>query len=134
MVRIKIRRKAACYIATNACLVFVSSMLVVNVASKVQCERLAPRLNAIIPINLKQPNSTSHIPNLSMKQLATRTTTRSFGRYICRSCSHQAPQQRRGYATESSPEVYDVVCVGGGPAGLSVLAALSKTSISRSAL
>ncbi|ELR05042.1 Putative ubiquinone biosynthesis monooxygenase [Pseudogymnoascus destructans] len=63
-----------------------------------------------------------------MKQLATRTTTQSFGRFICRSCSHLAPRQRRGYATESSPELYDVVCVGGGPAGLSVLAALRATA------
>ncbi len=37
----------------------------------------------------------------------------------------------RGLATEAGmtePEIYDVVCVGGGPAGLSVLAALRTSS------
>lgn len=34
--------------------------------------------------------------------------------------------QRRGFASkpDQAPEIYDVVCVGGGPAGLGLLAAL----------
>jgi ubiquinone biosynthesis monooxygenase Coq6 len=49
---------------------------------------------------------------------------RQLGGYIYQSCSHQIRRQRRSYATEVNPEIYDVVCVGGGPAGLSFLAAL----------
>jgi ubiquinone biosynthesis monooxygenase Coq6 len=49
---------------------------------------------------------------------------RQLGGYICQSCSHQIRRQRRSYATEVTPEIYDVVCVGGGPAGLSFLVAL----------
>ena len=49
---------------------------------------------------------------------------RQLGGYICQSCSHQIRRQRRSYTTEVNPEIYDVVCVGGGPAGLSFLAAL----------
>ena len=36
----------------------------------------------------------------------------------------------RGYASAAKPEIFDVVCVGGGPAGLSLLAGLRKTEIS----
>ncbi|KAI1105484.1 ubiquinone biosynthesis hydrox [Jackrogersella minutella] len=46
---------------------------------------------------------------------------------ICRSCSRQLlHRQTRSYANISSPQpdIYDVVCVGGGPAGLSLLTAL----------
>ncbi|UKZ51713.1 hypothetical protein TrVGV298_005476 [Trichoderma virens] len=48
-------------------------------------------------------------------------------RFICRSCSRQArgsASYRRSYATASSQDIYDVVCIGGGPAGLSLLTAL----------
>ncbi|KAL6868582.1 hypothetical protein J3F83DRAFT_737658 [Trichoderma novae-zelandiae] len=50
-------------------------------------------------------------------------------RFVCRSCSRQARSSssyRRSYATASSPshDIYDVVCIGGGPAGLSLLTAL----------
>ncbi len=40
------------------------------------------------------------------------------------------PYVRRLYASQvlTSPEIYDVVCVGGGPAGLSLLNALRKVS------
>ncbi|KAI9851748.1 MAG: putative ubiquinone biosynthesis monooxygenase [Thelocarpon superellum] len=49
--------------------------------------------------------------------------------WICSSCSRRAGlrRTRRTYATTSvqePPDVYDVVCVGGGPAGLSLLTAL----------
>ncbi|KAI0442281.1 hypothetical protein F4803DRAFT_520061 [Xylaria telfairii] len=44
---------------------------------------------------------------------------------ICRSCTRKFRQQSiRSYASTSQPDIYDVVCVGGGPAGLSLLAAL----------
>ncbi|GAW14293.1 hypothetical protein ANO14919_036940 [Xylariales sp. No.14919] len=44
---------------------------------------------------------------------------------ICRSCNRKLRQQLvRSYASTSQPDIYDVVCVGGGPAGLSLLAAL----------
>ncbi|KAH2702960.1 hypothetical protein KXV52_004752 [Aspergillus fumigatus] len=45
--------------------------------------------------------------------------------YICPSCRSGAVLRRR-FATQPSsvPEIYDVVCVGGGPAGLGLLAAL----------
>ncbi|CRK41002.1 hypothetical protein BN1708_008407 [Verticillium longisporum] len=48
-------------------------------------------------------------------------------RFVCRSCTQRAAtQNRRSFATAaaSNPDIYDVVCVGGGPAGLSLLAAL----------
>lgn len=47
---------------------------------------------------------------------------------MCRSCVRRLgiPKTKRGYAMSAQPEIYDVVCVGGGPAGLSVLAALRK--------
>jgi hypothetical protein len=45
--------------------------------------------------------------------------------YICKGCTRQLNRQKRRYATsQPQHELYDVVCVGGGPAGLSLLAAL----------
>ena len=46
--------------------------------------------------------------------------------FMCRSCAKALRRRRRTYATASTtkPELYDVVCVGGGPAGLSLLTAL----------
>ncbi|KAI1775585.1 ubiquinone biosynthesis hydrox [Hypoxylon cercidicola] len=45
---------------------------------------------------------------------------------LCRSCSRRIlPRLSRTYASASAqPDIYDVVCVGGGPAGLSLLTAL----------
>lgn len=46
-------------------------------------------------------------------------------KFICRSCVRQSQSRlRRTYATTTANDVYDVVCVGGGPAGLSLLTAL----------
>lgn len=46
--------------------------------------------------------------------------------YVCASCRYGAVAGRRQFASKSQvPDVYDVVCVGGGPAGLGLLAALS---------
>lgn len=49
--------------------------------------------------------------------------------YVCPSCQLGRLPARRRYASHSptnavAPEIYDVVCVGGGPAGLGLLAAL----------
>ncbi|KAI1502438.1 hypothetical protein F5X99DRAFT_408171 [Biscogniauxia marginata] len=49
---------------------------------------------------------------------------------ICRSCSRRlGPQLVRSYASASEPDIYDVVCVGGGPAGLSLLTALRANPV-----
>ncbi|RAH72141.1 putative ubiquinone biosynthesis monooxgenase (Coq6) [Aspergillus aculeatinus CBS 121060] len=58
-----------------------------------------------------------------------RTATRP---YVCPSCQLGRLSARRRFASAStpssaSPEIYDVVCVGGGPAGLGLLAALRAT-------
>ncbi|ROV97290.1 hypothetical protein VSDG_04724 [Cytospora chrysosperma] len=51
-------------------------------------------------------------------------------RYMCRRCERQVGRSlRRSYASASKPDIYDVVCVGGGPAGLSLLTALRKRNI-----
>ena len=50
--------------------------------------------------------------------------------YVCKPCRHKlATSRRRGVSISSSPkpELYDIVTVGGGPVGLSLLAALSMT-------
>ncbi|KAI0482853.1 hypothetical protein GGR56DRAFT_685936 [Xylariaceae sp. FL0804] len=46
--------------------------------------------------------------------------------FVCSGCSRRLGlrQATRSYARSSRPDIYDVVCVGGGPAGLSLLAAL----------
>ncbi|CAK7242998.1 MAG: Putative ubiquinone biosynthesis monooxygenase [Sporothrix thermara] len=60
-------------------------------------------------------------------------------RFVCRSCTRRfAQQRRRNFASSSSSSsspstssssVYDVVCVGGGPAGLSLLTALRANPV-----
>ncbi|KAI6716874.1 hypothetical protein JHW43_000607 [Diplocarpon mali] len=56
-------------------------------------------------------------------------TFRLIRDYVCTSCTRQWNRQRRKYGTDvfNTPEIYDVVCVGGGPAGLSLLAALRSS-------
>lgn len=44
--------------------------------------------------------------------------------YVCSSCARTLKLRSRSFATTAPPDIYDVVCVGGGPAGLSLLAAL----------
>jgi len=70
---------------------------------------------------------TNSFSNGTMKPNSTAARTRRLGNYICSSCIHQLRRQSRSYATKpapAKPSIYDVVCVGGGPAGLSLLAAL----------
>ncbi|KAK2025242.1 ubiquinone biosynthesis mono0xygenase COQ6 [Colletotrichum zoysiae] len=57
-------------------------------------------------------------------------------RFICRSCTRKfQTHARRSYANASpassvaEPDIYDVVCVGGGPAGLSLLTALRANPV-----
>ncbi|CAK7220600.1 Putative ubiquinone biosynthesis monooxygenase [Sporothrix curviconia] len=60
-------------------------------------------------------------------------------RFVCRSCTRRFEQQHRRQFASSSPSssssstpsssVYDVVCVGGGPAGLSLLTALRANPV-----
>ncbi|KAH8891900.1 ubiquinone biosynthesis hydrox [Thozetella sp. PMI_491] len=51
--------------------------------------------------------------------------------YLCKSCSRRAQRQlHRSYATTTTrPDWYDVVCIGGGPAGLSLLTALRSNPV-----
>ncbi|KAK4248155.1 hypothetical protein C7999DRAFT_31349 [Corynascus novoguineensis] len=56
---------------------------------------------------------------------------RRRGAFVCRSCTQILQRQlRRAYSsTAAQPDVYDVVCVGGGPAGLSLLTALRANPV-----
>ncbi|KAF4124174.1 ubiquinone biosynthesis monooxygenase Coq6 [Geosmithia morbida] len=60
---------------------------------------------------------------MATRNLMLRSTTR-----VCRSCSRRSQTFRRNYSTRSN-DFYDVVCVGGGPAGLSLLAALRANPV-----
>jgi ubiquinone biosynthesis monooxygenase Coq6 len=60
-----------------------------------------------------------------MRPLSNPLWARQLDGYICGGCTRQLNRQKRPYATSRlRHEVYDVVCVGGGPAGLSLIAAL----------
>ncbi|KPI44878.1 Ubiquinone biosynthesis monooxygenase COQ6, mitochondrial [Cyphellophora attinorum] len=64
--------------------------------------------------------------------------TQRLGGYVCRTCrASLLVPKRRHYASSATPEIYDVVTVGGGPVGLALLAALKaspKTKHLRTAL
>ncbi|KAF9892001.1 putative ubiquinone biosynthesis monooxygenase [Aspergillus nanangensis] len=51
--------------------------------------------------------------------------------YVCPSCRSSRTLGRRRFASQSDqvPDIYDVVCVGGGPAGLGLLAALRASPV-----
>ena len=56
-------------------------------------------------------------------------------RFVCRRCTSQLRTRvPRAYSTTTSaePDIYDVVCVGGGPAGLSLLTALRTSTFPHS--
>ncbi|EQL00460.1 hypothetical protein G6O67_007048 [Ophiocordyceps sinensis] len=50
-------------------------------------------------------------------------------RFVCRSCSRAFRNQPRRPYSIKTDQIYDVVCVGGGPAGLSLLAALRSSPV-----
>ncbi|KLU85082.1 hypothetical protein MAPG_04114 [Magnaporthiopsis poae ATCC 64411] len=57
-------------------------------------------------------------------------STSSTARYLCRRCRPLArPRSARSYASSAKHDIYDVVCVGGGPAGLSLLTALRSNPV-----
>lgn len=61
--------------------------------------------------------------------MSARRTLLAQPNFICRSCIRQNQSRfRRTYATTAN-DIYDVVCVGGGPAGLSLLTALRTVFI-----
>ncbi|EKJ79756.1 hypothetical protein FPSE_00036 [Fusarium pseudograminearum CS3096] len=49
--------------------------------------------------------------------------------FVCRTCARQYQYQLRRASTSTQDNIYDVVCVGGGPAGLSLLTALRANPI-----
>ncbi|KAI5279066.1 putative ubiquinone biosynthesis monooxygenase, partial [Ascosphaera aggregata] len=60
--------------------------------------------------------------------------SRSVRPYVCSSCRSGLRISTRGLASQvqdsaTRPDVYDVVCVGGGPAGLSLLSALRASPV-----
>ena len=58
-------------------------------------------------------------------RMQPRTLSTLLKPYICPSCTRSLERRARRYATVmSQSDLYDVVCVGGGPAGLSILTAL----------
>lgn len=58
--------------------------------------------------------------------MAARNLPRAFRPYSYPSCAKSLQRKSREYATAASSDIYDVICVGGGPAGLSLLTALRK--------
>ena len=56
-------------------------------------------------------------------------------RFICLQCRQSLPIKRRRFLStspsKSTPEIYDVVTVGGGPAGLALLAALKSSPVTK---
>ena len=75
--------------------------------------KLAKQLQALYASDIEM--------NASILRIGSRST------YICSSCCRALKRQRRRYATTSQPsEIVDVAVLGGGPAGLSLAAALSK--------
>ena len=72
-------------------------------------------------VHLRSSDSTSNGSPNTMRPIS-RAVLRP---YVCPTCRHGSTAGRRRFGSKSdSPELFDVVCVGGGPAGLGLLAAL----------
>jgi ubiquinone biosynthesis monooxygenase Coq6 len=62
---------------------------------------------------------------LTIKRLGGASLRQIQQPYVCHACSSFQKTQRQPFASaRSNPDIYDVVCVGGGPAGLALLNAL----------
>lgn len=73
----------------------------------------------------------SHETLIVILSFVMRPLARSLIRpYVCPSCRSGRLPARRQFASDAqvTPEIYDVVCVGGGPAGLGLLAALRESN------
>lgn len=77
-------------------------------------------------------NRATNSQSLTLTRSTMRLTRSAIRPYVCPSCRSGAVAGRRRFASqpEQVPDIYDVVCVGGGPAGLGLLAALSMLSAS----
>jgi hypothetical protein len=75
-------------------------------------------------VHHSQPNAES----ITNTHIMTAIATKSVRTFLCRHCRVALRQtvRKRHASTSTSPEIYDVVAVGGGPVGLALLAALSK--------
>ena len=69
-------------------------------------------------------NTDSYSQRPMVYTMTGRGLSKALKSYICPECSKPVKLLSRSYATAASPDIYDVVCVGGGPAGLSLLTAL----------
>lgn len=90
---------------------------------------LAPGFRILDLVLLAPRNKQESFAHRTAEAMGTLIGRRAAG-YICRSCTrqHQVQSQlRRNYSNSARPDIYDVVCVGGGPAGLSLLTALRRS-------
>lgn len=74
----------------------------------------------------------SRLPKRRLLEPVLLTTMRLASRvlrpYICPSCRHGVGSRRFNSQLAQSPDIYDVVCVGGGPAGLGLVASLRNVN------
>ncbi|KAH8676076.1 hypothetical protein BX600DRAFT_194952 [Xylariales sp. PMI_506] len=65
------------------------------------------------------------VPGRQLRQLRQPSVS------LCKACSRRriGSSPRRMYSSKVQPDIYDVVCVGGGPAGLSLLTALRANPV-----
>ncbi|CAG8876110.1 unnamed protein product [Penicillium nalgiovense] len=86
--------------------------------ASIVCTVCTTLLSSIIRFNLNSPNTMRPISGAVLRP------------YVCPTCRHGISAGRRRFGSKSdSPDLYDVVCVGGGPAGLGLLAALRASPI-----
>lgn len=81
------------------------------------------------PLKLPPHTIAIGIDTRVLYEMVGRSIPKALRPYICPSCARSVKLQSRRYATAASPDIYDVVCVGGGPAGLSLLSALRMSNV-----